>query len=195
MSASSRATLGVSIAEDDTVTITSEASFWTLPDEDAVQLLKKMRAMAPHRRDLARIVWFKDRHDPVEAVRALADYPDVIAAMRRIASNPLATSDLSAYCADRLSRRDSLDAEQRTRDLDTQRLRAAVLSRDQDRCRYCGCHCYGDAYVDHVVPTASGGLTNMANLVSCCADCKLQKRGKSLAEAGMQLLDPRPAGR
>jgi 5-methylcytosine-specific restriction endonuclease McrA len=53
-------------------------------------------------------------------------------------------------------------------------LRARVLSRDQNRCRYCG-----DAatQADHVMPRAKGGADAMENLVACCATCNKTAAG------------------
>ena len=56
--------------------------------------------------------------------------------------------------------------------------RSKVFKRDRGRCRYCyqfvGPN--GAAYeIDHVVPRAKGGLTEMANLVLACRACNRAK--------------------
>ena len=61
-------------------------------------------------------------------------------------------------------------------------LRFAVLRRDGFRCVYCG---RGDSdnvklHLDHLVPVARGGKTEIANLVAACQDCNLGKSASDL---------------
>ncbi len=53
------------------------------------------------------------------------------------------------------------------------RLRYEILRRDGYRCRYCGKTADDGAklHIDHVIPTALGGLDEPGNLVAACADC------------------------
>ena len=61
-------------------------------------------------------------------------------------------------------------------------LRFAVLRRDGFRCAYCG---RGEPesvklHIDHIVPVARGGRTELENLVTACATCNLGKSGSDL---------------
>jgi 5-methylcytosine-specific restriction endonuclease McrA len=51
-------------------------------------------------------------------------------------------------------------------------LRAHVLLRDRQTCRYCGVPA---THVDHVLPISRGGPTHPDNLVAACQRCNLQK--------------------
>lgn len=182
---------GITIDEDDGVTIPPQAAFWSLSDSEAVALLREMRSMAPHRRDIARITWFRDRTLAGEASsKVLGDHPDVLAALRRIKRNALASPELIDYAMGLLTRRDSFEAEVAERRHAEYALRDKVIQRDLGRCRFCGCKTYGDAYIDHVQPIAAGGKTDLGNLVTACADCKVRKSGKTPEQAGMYVLDP-----
>lgn len=61
-------------------------------------------------------------------------------------------------------------------------LRFAVLRRDGFRCAYCG---RGESdgaklHIDHLIPVARGGPTELDNLVTACADCNLGKSATDL---------------
>lgn len=56
--------------------------------------------------------------------------------------------------------------------------RWVVLNRDGFRCAYCGATAYEDGaklHVDHVVPRSKGGRDTVANLITACARCNLEK--------------------
>jgi 5-methylcytosine-specific restriction endonuclease McrA len=53
-------------------------------------------------------------------------------------------------------------------------LRQRVLRRDHGACRYCG-KTDGPFHLDHVLPVAHGGRTNLRNLVTACSTCNLRK--------------------
>lgn len=56
-----------------------------------------------------------------------------------------------------------------------------VFARDGFRCRYCGKGSQETAlHVDHVIPRAAGGTSDMENLVTSCAACNLGKSAKLL---------------
>lgn len=57
-------------------------------------------------------------------------------------------------------------------------LRFRVLARDGFRCVYCGCSPRDGAVlaVDHLLPVASGGLTESENLVTACLECNSGKQ-------------------
>lgn len=56
------------------------------------------------------------------------------------------------------------------------RIRFLVLRRDGFRCRYCGAKAPDvQLHVDHVVPRARGGSSDVANLVTACRQCNLGK--------------------
>ena len=51
-------------------------------------------------------------------------------------------------------------------------VREIVLARDNHRCRECGQHCgKGDADVHHLIPRATGGTDEPANLITLCDGC------------------------
>ena len=52
-------------------------------------------------------------------------------------------------------------------------LRLAVLSRDNNRCRYCGSNAYLE--LDHIIPLSKGGATSYENLQVLCRSCNLRK--------------------
>ena len=64
-------------------------------------------------------------------------------------------------------------------------LRFAVLRRDGFRCAYCG---RGEAegvklHLDHIVPVARGGRTELENLVTACVTCNVGKSASDLVGA------------
>lgn len=74
----------------------------------------------------------------------------------------------------------------RTRPLNA-KLRRTVLERDDFTCAYCGhrpdflrirsagTRWSSTLHVDHMVPASRGGLDDIKNLVTACADCNLKK--------------------
>lgn len=56
-------------------------------------------------------------------------------------------------------------------------VRAAVLNRDNHRCRYCG-STEGPFHMDHVYPESKGGETSARNLVTACRRCNVSKHDK-----------------
>jgi hypothetical protein len=59
----------------------------------------------------------------------------------------------------------------------TASVRVDVLRRDGYRCRFCGAGSgVAELHVDHIVPVSKGGLTELDNLQTLCADCN---QGKS----------------
>ena len=57
-------------------------------------------------------------------------------------------------------------------------LRAEVISRAGDRCEYCQLAQVGQEaafHIDHVVPRAAGGTTEINNLALACVSCSLRK--------------------
>lgn len=63
----------------------------------------------------------------------------------------------------------------------TPSLRFEVLKRDGHRCRYCGAGAeLGPLQVDHVIPVAAGGKTEMSNLATACAICNAGKGSRPL---------------
>ena len=62
----------------------------------------------------------------------------------------------------------------------TPSLRYDVLKRDGFRCCYCG-RSQADGvklHVDHIIPVAKGGRTELSNLQTLCAECNMGKRDK-----------------
>lgn len=68
----------------------------------------------------------------------------------------------------------------------TRDMRLAIFNRDGGMCRYCQSS-GGPFHIDHVVPWAIGGVSDMSNLVLACAPCNLRKGAKSLEEMGWEL--------
>lgn len=59
----------------------------------------------------------------------------------------------------------------------TASIRVDVLRRDGFRCKFCGADSsVAELHVDHIVPVSKGGLTELGNLQTLCADCN---QGKS----------------
>lgn len=58
-----------------------------------------------------------------------------------------------------------------------QKVRAAVLERDEHICGYCGAHA---TQVDHIISKAHNGTDDMHNLVAACAGCNRNKSDKVL---------------
>jgi 5-methylcytosine-specific restriction endonuclease McrA len=76
----------------------------------------------------------------------------------------------------------------RTYDHRWQRVRAAVLERDEHECQIRAAGCTGVAtHVDHIVPIAEGGRRlDTTNLRAACATCNLGRvsgRSRMLADA------------
>lgn len=58
------------------------------------------------------------------------------------------------------------------------KIRRIVYSRDKFRCQHCGLQMSeGDSRLtcDHVIPLADNGPTTVANLVTSCYDCNIDK--------------------
>ena len=62
-----------------------------------------------------------------------------------------------------------------------------VFRRDDYRCQYCGMRSHR-LTLDHVVPRHQGGEYSWNNLVTACEACNLQKGGRNLQAAHMNLL-------
>lgn len=60
-----------------------------------------------------------------------------------------------------------------------QALREGVLMRDDHACQYCGNHA---ETVDHIIPLAANGSSEMDNLCACCAPCNSSKRDRPVSE-------------
>lgn len=67
--------------------------------------------------------------------------------------------------------------------------RLNINARDGFACQYCGARqMTEDLTFDHVVPRSRGGRTTWENIVTCCAQCNVEKANRTPAEAGMALL-------
>lgn len=67
--------------------------------------------------------------------------------------------------------------------------RKNILSRDDNRCQYCGKHYPATQLsIDHIIPRSRGGSSKWDNLVASCSKCNTKKGGKSPQEAGMKLI-------
>lgn len=65
--------------------------------------------------------------------------------------------------------------------------RREVFRRDNYVCQYCG-QPTQEPTIDHVVPRHRGGQHTWENLVTACPRCNRRKGGRTVQEAGMQLL-------
>lgn len=63
-----------------------------------------------------------------------------------------------------------------------------LFSEQNGKCYYCGDDLYSLAknekkiHIDHKIPVASGGLSNMENYCLACGSCNMMKNTKSIAE-------------
>jgi len=62
-----------------------------------------------------------------------------------------------------------------------------IFRRDDYTCQYCGQQ-RRNLTVDHVIPRHLGGDHSWENLVTACAACNHHKGGRTIGQAGMQLL-------
>jgi 5-methylcytosine-specific restriction endonuclease McrA len=65
--------------------------------------------------------------------------------------------------------------------------RQNILSRDKQRCQYCGRRSK-ELTIDHVIPRERGGTHSWENLVTCCIRCNNKKGNRTPREAGMSLI-------
>jgi len=63
-----------------------------------------------------------------------------------------------------------------------------VFKRDKYTCQYCGKQ-ERMLTIDHVIPKAKGGESVWENVVAACEPCNKKKADKTLAQAGMKLLN------
>jgi predicted DNA-binding transcriptional regulator len=64
-----------------------------------------------------------------------------------------------------------------------EKMRAAILRREQSRCFYCLRELRANAAVfDHVVAAAAGGDNSFRNIVACCFECNARKGGRAATE-------------
>jgi len=69
--------------------------------------------------------------------------------------------------------------------------RRNVYRRDDYQCQYCGKEQgFSELTYDHVIPESRGGETSWTNIVTCCFDCNVNKKGdRTPREAGLELLN------
>jgi 5-methylcytosine-specific restriction endonuclease McrA len=71
------------------------------------------------------------------------------------------------------------NGQQKERDRMTKSVRYDVMKRDNFKCRLCGANGGESALeIDHIVPVAKGGKTEMENLQTLCKECNRGKRDK-----------------
>jgi len=66
--------------------------------------------------------------------------------------------------------------------------RLEVFHRDRYTCQYCGRHTH-ELTLDHIIPQHLGRRHTWDNVVSACIPCNRRKAGKTLPQAGMQLIN------
>lgn len=68
-----------------------------------------------------------------------------------------------------------------------------LYRRDNYTCRYCKKKKRGsELSIDHVYPKSKGGGNTWENCVAACIECNQKKADKTLKEAGIPPLDPKP---
>ena len=67
--------------------------------------------------------------------------------------------------------------------------RRNIFARDKNRCQYCG-HRFptSELSLDHVIPRSMGGKATWQNIVCACAECNVQKGGRTPKAAHMKLI-------
>jgi len=65
--------------------------------------------------------------------------------------------------------------------------RKNILSRDQNRCQYCGT-LKPPLTIDHILPKVKGGQDTWENLITACKPCNQRKGHKTPEESGMKLI-------
>jgi len=67
--------------------------------------------------------------------------------------------------------------------------RRNIYLRDANTCQYCGKRFpTSELSLDHVIPRSRGGLDTWENLVCACTTCNSRKADKTVARAGMKLI-------
>jgi hypothetical protein len=65
----------------------------------------------------------------------------------------------------------------------SKKTRFEVFKRDKFTCQYCGEAAPNVIlHVDHIHPVSKGGINNILNLITSCAECNLGKRDKLLSD-------------
>ena len=65
--------------------------------------------------------------------------------------------------------------------------RKNIISRDKQKCQYCGIS-KTSLTIDHILPKGRGGIDLWENLVTACKPCNQKKGNKTPEEAGMPLI-------
>lgn len=72
----------------------------------------------------------------------------------------------------------------------SKKLRFDVFKRDAFTCQYCGAHPpQAVLHVDHIVPVAEGGPTDIDNLATSCESCNLGKGARLLSSVPQSLAE------
>ena len=67
--------------------------------------------------------------------------------------------------------------------------RRNIFARDKNRCQYCGKKFpTSELSLDHVIPRSIGGKAVWENIVCACAECNVQKGGRTPKQARMTLV-------
>jgi 5-methylcytosine-specific restriction endonuclease McrA len=61
-------------------------------------------------------------------------------------------------------------------------IKALLLSRQKNRCFYCGVAIDESSHLDHMTPVVQGGSSNISNLAMACSRCNDAKHGKNVDE-------------
>lgn len=177
---------GVAIAGGDGIIIHPRSEIWDLEPERLVSVLALARQHYALLMEAETITCLGPRPSRYTDRGNFSD--EDIALFRRSGNNPYVPERSKKEMAAYLAALDERESSVGTLRLAKKTLRANILARDAGLCRYCGKDAGKPAHVDHVIPYSLGGLTELDNLVTACADCNHRKAGRTLNEAGMTLL-------
>lgn len=114
----------------------------------------------------------------VAALRKLAEFGLTIDQVVEVVE----AMEVEPVVDEQAERRRAKDRERkRSLPLNWDELRSRVIERDGADCRYCG----GEAdppHIDHIVPLARGGSSDIENLTVACQRCNSSKKDKLLDE-------------
>ena len=187
---------GIQLEAYSGVLVPEDSPIWQMDDTEAMNEIRNVLGQMPYVKAAAAINWFlwalgtdeKRWHIIPESSREEEKHENIVAAMANAHRNAYLAPHEMAQAKRYLHFLAQRKQSQALRRGAIGTLRLQVLERDEYRCRYCGCAVVRKtAHIDHVIPYSLGGLTEIENLATACADCNHMKAGKTLEQAGMAL--------